>query len=138
MRYKGCVYVPNEASIRAEILATHHDDPYAGHYGFNRTLELIKRKYYWQSLRKQVKEYIRTCEVCQRTKTKRHKPYGELAPLPVPARPFEEITMDFITSLPPSKWRGHTYDSILVIVDRFTKAVQYIPITKVYYGSRIS
>jgi transposase InsO family protein len=130
LRYKGAVYVPNEASIRAEILSTHHDDPYAGHFGFKRTLELIQRKYYWQQLRKHVKMHVRTCEVCQRTKTKRHKPYGELAPLPVPNRPWQELTMDFITSLPPSKWRGRTFDSILVIVDRFSKTVRYIAVTK--------
>ena len=35
--------------------------------------------------------------------------------------------MDFITGLPPSKLKGVVYDSILVIVDRFTKMVRYLP-----------
>ncbi len=138
LRYKGAVYVPNEASIRAELLQTHYDDPYAGHFGLRKTLELIRRKYYWPHLRKHVKAYIRTCEECQRTKTRRHKPYGELGALPVPSRPWQEISMDFITSLPPSKWRGHTYDSILVIVDRFSKMVRYLPVCKTITASELA
>jgi len=38
--------------------------------------------------------------------------------------------MDFIIDLPPSKWRGRVYDSILVVVDRFTKMARYIPVCK--------
>jgi hypothetical protein len=38
--------------------------------------------------------------------------------------------MDFITGLPPSKHNGAVYDSILVVVDRFTKMVRYIHVTK--------
>jgi len=37
--------------------------------------------------------------------------------------------MNFITSLPPSKYRGAVYDAIFIVIDRFTKMVRYIPIT---------
>ena len=45
--------------------------------------------------------------------------------------PWKEITMDNITGLPPSKRKGFVYDACLVVVDRHTKMVQYIPITGV-------
>ncbi len=38
--------------------------------------------------------------------------------------------MDFITDLPPSKWNGQVYDSILVVVNRFMKLARYIPVRK--------
>ena len=38
--------------------------------------------------------------------------------------------MDFIIDLPPSKRNGAVYDAILVVVDRYTKMVQYLPVTK--------
>ena len=38
--------------------------------------------------------------------------------------------MDFITDLPLSKRRGNMYDTILVVVDWYTKGVRYIPTTK--------
>ena len=37
--------------------------------------------------------------------------------------------MDFVTGLPlSSDWKGDSYDSILVIVDRLTKMVHYEPV----------
>ena len=60
----------------------------------------------------------------------RHKPYGELASLPQPSRPWEEVSMDFITDLPPSAGEGTVFDSIMVVVDRYTKMSLYIPVKK--------
>jgi hypothetical protein len=50
-------------------------------------------------------------------------PYRLLKSLPQPSRPWEEISMDFVTGLPPSKNPndGEDYDLILVVVDRFSK-----------------
>ena len=46
LRYKDRLYVPPESSIRQEILRLHHDHEMAGHFGSERTLELVKRHYY--------------------------------------------------------------------------------------------
>ncbi len=130
LRHEGRVYIPAEETLRAEILRKHHDDPLAGHYGTERTRELLTRKYYWPGVAKYIEDYIRTCDICQRTKSQRHRPYGEMQALPQPKRPWEEITMDFITGLPPSLRRGNVYDTILVVVDRYTKMACYIATTK--------
>ena len=130
LNYNGKLYVPEEASVRAELLKRHHDDPLAGHFGVEKTTELIGRKYFWQNMKGDIKEYVNTCDICQRVKVKRHRPYGELGALPIPKGPWKEITMDFITDLPPSKRKGYVYDAILVVVDRYTKMACYIPTTK--------
>jgi hypothetical protein len=130
LRYQGKVYVPNDAATRAEILTINHDDLIAGHLGIAKTLELVRRKYFWPGLRRDVKKWIKTCQVCQRATTKRHRPYGKLAPLDRPNKPWSQISMDFITGLPPSAHRGRIYDSVLVIVDRYTKLARYIPCSK--------
>src|SRR5258705_6980493 len=70
-----------------------------------------------------VKQYIRSCTVCARSKANRHKPYGFLKQLPIPPRPWESISMDFIEQLLASE--GHT--AILVIVDCLTKQSLFIP-----------
>src|SRR5258707_8512122 len=70
-----------------------------------------------------VKQYIRSCTVCARSKANRHKPYGFLKQLPIPPQPWESISMDFIEQLPASE--GHT--AILVIVDCLTKQSLFIP-----------
>ena len=59
----------------------------------------------------------------------RHKPYGKLEPLPVPKRPWQEVSLDFITQLPSSHIGQAEYDAILVVVDRYTKMARFIPTT---------
>ena len=59
-------------------------------------------------------------------------PYRLLKSLPQPSQPWKEISIDFVTSLPPSKNLngGEDYNLILVIVDRFLKMTRYIPCQK--------
>ena len=119
------LYIPNGTS-RLKILESRHDSLLAGHFGIRKTVELISRDYWWPGLRKFVKDYIRTCDACARSKVPRHLPHGLLQPLPIPTRPWESISMDFITDLPKST--GH--DTILVVVDRYSKMSHFIPTRK--------
>ncbi len=130
LRYRNRIYVPQEPSVRTEILTTHHDSMLAGHFGVKKTYDLVFRYFFWPELRNDVETYIKTCAVCQRTKSPRRLPIGKLSSLPVPEQVLEEITLDFITGLPPSKHRKEVFDSILVIVDRLSKLALYIPANK--------
>ena len=123
--FKGKWYIPH-GLLRRELLRQNHDDPNAGHFGYARTLELLRRKYWWQDMSKDVREYVMSCSKCHQVKPARHKPFGVLQPLPRPKGPRQAWSMDFITDLPPSLRRGTAYDAILVIVDRFTKYSRYI------------
>lgn len=53
---------------RMEIIKTFHDNPSSGHPGVNRTCEKISRFYVWNSMKKQVKEYIKKCVLCKKNK----------------------------------------------------------------------
>ena len=61
--------------------------------------------------------YVKTCHVCQVDKTERKKQAGLLQPLPIPERPWQCISIDFISEFP--KVEG--FKSVLVVVDRFSK-----------------
>ncbi len=128
LRHEGRLYVPGDPALRQELISKCHDDPLAGHFGAAKTHELLARKYHWDGSLKEVTEYCQSCDVCQRTKAPRHRPYGELGSLPVPSQPWKGISMDFVTGLPPSKYKGVVYDAILVVVDRYTKMVRYLPV----------
>jgi Integrase zinc binding domain len=108
-----------------------HDDPWqGGHAGRDRTIETLTRYYWWPRVTQAVRRYVDTCDVCQRMQTRRHRPYGKLVPLPQPKGVWQDIAMDFVTGLPPSLHRGVAYDSILVVINRYSKMVQYIPCNK--------
>jgi len=129
--HKGRLFVPAEESAKQEILRIYHDDPLAGHFGVQRTLERIQRKYFWNDITRSVRDYCQSCDICQLRKPRKHRPYGELQSLPIPSRPYQELTMDFITGLPPTCLRnGEEVDAILMIVDRFTKMMHCFAVAK--------
>ena len=82
LHHQGLPYLSE--TIRTELISRHHDNPLAGHFGIKKIRELIARKYYWPSLRRDIKDYIKGCNVCLALKAVRHKFYGDLQSLPVP------------------------------------------------------
>ena len=127
LRFKGRIWVPDEPAARVEVISAHHDSKPAGHFDVDRTFELVKRSVCWPGLRQDIEEYVKNCPVCQRTKAPRQLPAGQLSSLPIPEDIWEEIALDFIVKLPPTKLKGVVYDSILVVVDRLSKMALYIP-----------
>ena len=121
--YDNKITIPDEEELRTETIRRNHDTPQAGHGGTAKNLELISRSYYWPKIREDIKQYVKNCEICQRTKTTRHAPYGLLKPLEAPGRPWESIAMDFIAGLPES----NGYDAIWVVIDRLTKMAHFRP-----------
>ncbi|GBG83946.1 hypothetical protein CBR_g37818 [Chara braunii] len=67
--------------------------------------------------------YVETCQVCQRDKPRTQAPLGLLKPLPIPERPGESLSMDFMDTLVTSK-SGMRH--IFVIVDKFSKYARLI------------
>lgn len=119
----GQIFVPDLNDLRLHVLRSKHDHPTAGHFGHNKTLELIHHKYTWSNLCSMVAEYVRSCTSCARSKAPKHKPYGLLQQLPIPNKPWNSISMDFIEQLPPS----NGFTAILVVVDRLSKQSIFIP-----------
>ncbi len=76
-------------------------------------------------MKKVIQHYVKTCVVCQRTKTFPAKPSGFLQPNKIPSKPWEDISIDLITGLPES----NTFNVIVVIVDRFSKMIKLIATT---------
>ena len=73
-----------------------------------------------------VKNYVSQCDWYACFKGGNAAPPGKLQSLDIPNMPWMDISVDFITDLPLS----NGYDSILVVVDRFSKEVKFIPCNK--------
>jgi hypothetical protein len=73
-----------------------------------------------------VKEFVGPCDVFACARNPRHCFHKLLQPLLVPTSPWSSICMDFIMDFP---W-SNSFVSILVVVNRFTKMVHFIPCNK--------
>ena len=71
-------YRPEQGNVRTRVLQQKHDHPTAGHFGFNKTLELLRRDYIWPSIRSDCKKFVDQCVLCACNKPSRHRPYGLL------------------------------------------------------------
>ncbi|KAK8584247.1 hypothetical protein V6N12_068493 [Hibiscus sabdariffa] len=81
-----------------------------------------------------IEAYVKTCLVCQQDKIEMKKPAGLLQPLPIPERPWESVSMDFIVGLPST----NDLSSIMVAVDRFSKYMTFIPTAKVCLAEEVA
>ena len=106
-------------SFRQQALAGLHDD--VGHMGIERTLNLVRDRYYWPNMANDVEAKIKNCPRCLRRKG----PANARAPLVniTTSQPMEMVCIDFLT-LDMSKG-GYQY--VLVITDHFTRYAQAIP-----------
>lgn len=126
------IFVP--VSLRPKILKHYHDDVLSGHPGSLKTLALISRTMIWPGIRKDILLYTKSCFSCQRAKHSNLRPPGLMTSLAVPSRPWSVIGIDFVVKLPDSSG----FDSILVIVDHFSKGVHLIPANETWTAEEFS
>ena len=119
------LYLPEH--MRERILTECHSSPMAGHFGIDKTVEQLSRRFWWPHLRATVAAFIRRCHRCQISKPTNQKAAGLLQPLPVPDYPWQQMTMDLVTALP----QGPTgNNAAMVFVDRLSKMTHIVPIHK--------
>jgi hypothetical protein len=127
----GVTYVSRDVVTINEIIRSNHNDSWqGGHFGRTRTQSLISKYYWWPGMALEIRNYIAQCDICQRVRIRRHKPYSFFQPLPRPTTKWKDILMDFIISLPPLLHREVVYDAILVMMDRYFTITHFILCTK--------
>ncbi|GBG60257.1 hypothetical protein CBR_g4210 [Chara braunii] len=113
--------VPNSESLRSLFLGECHDA--TGHFRYKKTAANLLQRFWWPTMMRDAQLYVETCQVCQRDKPRTQAPLGLLKPLPIPERPGESLSMDFMDTLITSK-SGMRH--IFVIVDRFSKYARVV------------
>ena len=116
----GVIEVPDIPEFKTVLLGENHDHLMAGHFGRDRTLDLLRRKWFWRGMAKDVEVYIQSCDKCKRVKASTGRSLPPLQPI-VSNRPWSMITLDFVGSFEPAVKTENT--ECLVMVDKFTKMV---------------
>ncbi|MBW0552808.1 hypothetical protein O181_092523 [Austropuccinia psidii MF-1] len=87
------------------------------HLAEDRIGEKVKTYIWWPMWQKDVAEYCKNCDRCQKANESTGKRLGNMITIQEPSRHWEIVHMDWITGLPPGGDRS--YNACLVIVDRF-------------------
>lgn len=105
--------------LRETVLMSLHDN--MGHMGKDRTLDLVRARFYWPRMASDIERKVKTCNRCVLRKTlpERAAPLVNI----MTTRPLELVCMDFLSIEPD---RSNT-KNILVITDHFTKYAVAIP-----------
>lgn len=115
----GCIWLPSGFQLISSLLMEFHSTPSGDHMGIMKTMARLSDSFTWSGMKRDIQEFIVACLDCQHTKYETNRFTGLLCPLPVPARPWEDLSLDFIVGLPP--YQGYT--TILVVMDHFSKGV---------------
>jgi hypothetical protein len=124
--YQLCV--PRNTALLEAIFMQCHDAPSAGHLGLTKTADKILRRFWWHNMHgtgpHSIKSYLETCQTCQTTKPVQRRT-RIVNPHKVPSRPYEVITIDFVTGLPTT---AANHSAIMTITCQLTKMVTLVPL----------
>ena len=119
------LYVPKEnMRLQNEIIKEFHDVPIQGHFGRDKTVDRLRRYFYWPHMSQSVENYIASCDKCQRFKYRTHKSLTRNVPYDVPEFPWEVMAMDEKTGLPMTS-RGN--NALWVFVDKLSRRGHAVP-----------
>jgi hypothetical protein len=123
-----------KCSMRENLLKEKQSGGLAIRFSHDKTFAKLNESYFWPELRADIKMFMESCRICQHSKGKRQNA-SFYQPLPIPEKPWDAISMDFILGLPRTQ-RG--FDSIFVVVDRFSKMAHFIPCQKTSDATHIA
>jgi hypothetical protein len=129
LKFGNGLCVPNDPSIKKDILEEAHCSSYTIHPGSTKMYRDLQETFWWNNMKTEIAQFVEQCLTCQQVKVEHQRPSGLLQSLSIPEWKWEHISMDFVSGLPRSP-KGH--DAIWVIVDRLTKSAHFIPIRMNY------
>ena len=114
-----------DVSIRETIIS--HAHSLLAHLSGRKTFHYLRSNVWWPGMFSDITDYCKSCHTCATAKPQNQKQYGNLKPLPVPHRRWQQIGIDFVGPLPSSTNRHGEFDMICVIIDHLSSMVHLIP-----------
>jgi len=120
------VVLAPDSPLRELVLREAHEAPAAGHTGRDKTLDRVRRRFWWPRMDLDVAEWVKTCVICQQTQPRQGYPMGLLQPHRVPSRLWEVVSIDFVTGLPTTQ-RG--VNAFTTFTCKLSKMVHVVPMS---------
>ena len=119
------IYISNDVETHQLVLPLEyhctlyavHDD--YGHQGLDRTLALVRERFYWSTMNHDATEYVTNCHRCHVAKGHYTGPHTQQGSL-VANNPLDLLCIDFLKVDPSRDGK----ENILVLTDAFTKFSQ--------------
>ena len=119
---RGKIVVP--AKLRKEILERFHDHKLAGHQGVEKTLTIIRNKYFWPKMAQEVRIHVINCLICAKRKVA-GTCKAPLQPIPIAEYVWQRMAIDIVGPVPVSN-KGN--NNILVMIEYVTRYVIAVPL----------
>ncbi len=108
----GCppdrLFVPE--TLRSDVIRWSHCSKVACHSGVSRTMFLIKQRFWWPSMARDIQSFVLACSVCAVSKTSNRPSAGLLQPLSVPVETLVPHFARFRHRSPSLKWEHGGFD----------------------------
>ncbi|XP_055866617.1 uncharacterized protein LOC129922855 isoform X1 [Biomphalaria glabrata] len=113
---------------REIVLKTAHESMLAGHLSLRKTKSKIYKYFFWQGLDRDIKEFVRSCDICQKARVPRRCDRVELGQMNVVTTPFYKVATDIIG---PLEITDNKNRYILTVVDVATRWPEAIPLRNI-------
>lgn len=110
-------------SMQQKLLVWAHDHPTAGHSGQQKTLFRLTTRVFWESIRKDIYNYIASCRACQQFKYD-NAPMSNPMQTHVVTEPWQTIGVDIMGPFPTTSRQKRF---LFVVVDYFTRWIEVFP-----------
>ena len=110
--------------FRDKIVSVAHANPWQGHFSKRITKDRVMQVFYWPGLCKDVDDFVKTCETCQKLGKGERAPKAEMVEVPIVEEPFSRIILDVVGPMPQTR-TGFKY--ILTAICAATKYPEAMP-----------
>jgi len=110
---------------RIPLISEHHASSIGGHKGVTKTYNRLRPHFYWNTMKKDIQDFIRKCRQCQLKKLTRIKTKQPMIITDTPSSAFDKVSLDIMGPLPTTS-RGNSY--ILTMQDLLTKYSVAVPL----------
>ena len=94
-----------------------------------KTEDRIQTNFYWPDMHRDVTNFCRSCDVCQKTIASGAVPRAPLGEMPLIDLPFKRVAIDLVGPIKPASDKGHRY--ILTLVGYETRYLEAVPVKNI-------